>query len=255
MNKTKFILGLDVSTSVIGMSIFKYDGNTPEVVISESLELKNKQINKMKGLEALLAKNLIFQTKLKEYVSLIQLAYNDKLSMVILEEPLFGSNNILTCGVLMKFNGIISSTVYNTIGVVAEYISSYDARAFAFPQLNEITAYNKKGEKRSLKEITKSLKDKKLVLFGGYPFGVAKKDIVFDLVIEKYPNINVLLDKQGEIRKINYDSSDSIACVLGKLNMDKYPEKPKLIKYDIRETEIIYQTQWNNIIYEHKILL
>jgi Holliday junction resolvasome RuvABC endonuclease subunit len=256
MNNPNFILGLDVSTSVIGMSVFKQDNDSLEIIISESLELKNKETNKLKGLEALLIKNNIFEDKLKQYVALINLTYNDKITRVILEEPLFSSNNALTCGILLKFNGIISSTIHKTIGVVAEYISSYDARMFAFPELCAINVFNKKGEKRTVKELTKSLKEGKLPLFGNFAFGISKKDVIFDLIIEQYPNINVLLDKKGEIRKINYDASDSIACVLGKLNMDKCNgEKPKLLSYDIQCDKILYKTKWLNNIYEHIIVI
>ena len=256
MNKIEFILGLDVSTSVIGMSVFKLDNDNLEIIISESLELKTKETNKLKGLESLLIKNNIFEEKLNQYVALIKMTYNNQITRVILEEPLFSSNNALTCGVLLKFNGIISGTVYKTVGVIAEYISSYDARMYAFPILCAVNAFNKKGEKRTLKELQKALKDGNLPLFGNFAFGISKKDVIFDLIIERYPNINVLLDKKGEIRKINYDASDSIACVLGKLNMDKCGgKKPKLKSYDIQSDKITYKTQWMDIIYEHVITL
>ena len=254
MVSAEFILGLDVSTSVIGMSVFKHDNGNLEIIISESLELKNKETKKLKSLEGLLIKSNIFEEKLKQYASLIKMTYNVEITRVILEEPLFSSNNALTCGVLLKFNGIISSTVYRTIGVVAEYISSYDARMYAFPILCAINVFNKKGEKRTVKELKKSLKEGKLPLFGNFAFGISKKDVIFDLIIEQYPNINVLLDKKGEIKKINYDASDSIACVLGKLNMDKCnDEKPKLISYDIKTDKVVYKTQWMENVYEHVI--
>jgi len=252
----EFILGLDVSTSVIGMSIFKRCEDGLDIIISESLELKNKETNKLKGLEALLIKNTIFEKKLEQYVALIKITYNDRITKVVIEEPLFSSNNALTCGVLLKFNGIISATVYKTIGVVADYISSYDARMYAFPILCAVNVYNKKGEKRSKKELQKSLKDGKLPLFGNFAFGISKKDVIFDMIVEQYPNINILLDKKGEIKKSNYDASDSIVCILGKLNMDKCNNvKPKIISYDIQNDKILYKTQWMNNIYEHKIVI
>jgi len=252
-NKVEYILGLDISTSVIGMSLFKHENNVLDIVLSESLELKRKDINKLKGLEALLLKSKIFEDKLIQYNAIIQMTYKSVISRVIIETPLVASNNILTVGVLMRFSGIITSIVYNTLNVVPEEISSYDARCFGFPQLMEVTVYNKKGEKRDIKDIKRDLKNGKITLFGGFPFGIDKKNVIFDLLLERYPNINVLYNKSGELKRENFDSTDSMVCVFARLNVEKCGEKPTLVSHEIFPDRIEYKTQWNNIIYDHTI--
>ena len=255
-NNIEYILGLDISTSVIGMSLFKYENNSLDVILSESLVLNTKETKKYKGLVSLLVKSKIFEDKLMQYETIIQLTYKSNITKVIIEEPLLGSNNINTVGVLMRFSGIITHSVYNKLNIICDEILSYDARMFAFPSLCAVNVFNKKGERRTLKDLKKPLKDGTIPLFGDFPFGVAKKDIIFDLIIEKYPNINVLYDKKGDIKKINYDASDSICCVIGYIQKMKCNgEKPKLISYDIQPEKIQYQVQWMEEIYEHVINL
>ena len=253
--QVEYILGLDISTSVIGMSLFKHENDILDVILSESLELKRKDINKLKGLEALLLKSKMFEEKLKQYNTIAQLTYNSTIDRVVIETPLVASNNVLTVGVLMRFSGIITSVVYNMLNIIPEEISSYDARCFGFPQLMEVTVYNKKGEKRDIKEIKRDLKNGKLTLFGGFPFGVDKKNVIFDLLLERYPNINILYNKVGELKRENFDSTDSMVCVFARINMDKCDEKPKLISQEMYEDRIEYKTQWNDTIYNHVITI
>jgi len=255
-NKIEYLLGLDISTSVIGMSLFKHENDILDVILSESLELNNKETKKLKGLESLLTKSKIFEEKLKQYETIIKMTYDNSITKVVIEQPLFGSNNINTVGTLMRFSGIITHVIYNTLNIICEEISSYDARMYAFPSLCAVNVYNKKGEKRNIKEIKKSLKDGTIPLFGEFPFGVAKKDVIFDMIIEKYPDINVLYDKKGEIKKINYDSSDSICCVIGYIQKIKCnSEKPKLISYEIQPDKVEYKTQWMETVYNHTIII
>jgi hypothetical protein len=47
---------------------------------------------------------------------------------VVIEEPLLQSNNVNTVATLLRFNGMISKSVFDTLGVVPDFISSYDAR-------------------------------------------------------------------------------------------------------------------------------
>jgi hypothetical protein len=54
---------------------------------------------------------------------------------VIIEEPLISSNNSITVSTLLRFNGMISDCIYNVLGIVPDYISSYDARKYSFPDL------------------------------------------------------------------------------------------------------------------------
>jgi Holliday junction resolvasome RuvABC endonuclease subunit len=252
MNKDyKIYLGLDISTTTIGIAVVKHMDGTPntecEVVLLEGLVLKNKELNKMKGIETLFLKNKIFREKLLNIKEIVKQTYQKDIDKIIIEEPLFSSNNIMTVGVLMKFNGIISNTVYEETGLIPKYISSYDSRCFAFPQLLEVHVFNKKNQRRDIKEVRKALKNGNLVLFGGYPFQIDKKTVIQELVGEKFPNIEWLYNKKGELDKSSFDSSDSLACVLGYINKTQHnDEKPIIVDISDNGKEIIYTTSFKN---------
>jgi hypothetical protein len=149
----------------------------------------------------------------------------------------------MTVGVLMKFNGIISNSVYQETGLIPEYISSYDSRSFAFPQLLEIHVFNKKNQRYDIKEIRKSIKKDNLVLFGGYPFQIDKKTVIQELIAEKFPNIEWLYNKKGDLDKSSFDSTDALACLLGYINKVQHnEEKPTIVDVVDNGNEIIYTT-------------
>ena len=205
----KLILGLDVSTSTIGVCLMLVENDERKLLFTSSISPK---INKnKKGIEALFLKKNIFENEfLKKYVD-----YG--IDTVIIEEPLLGSNNIHTVATLLRFNGMISESVYRYLGVVPEFISSYESRKNAFPQLMSIRTFNKKGEKIPEAKLKKS----KPVLFGSFPSDIDKKIIINELVLELYPNMDRIYNKKNEIAKENYDASDAVCCVLGWLNKPK----------------------------------
>jgi len=256
----KIYLGLDISTTTIGIAVIKHvDGNPNtecEIVLLEGLVLKSKELNKIKGIESLFLKNKMFREKLLHIKAIIYQTYQKEIDKVIIEEPLYGSNNILTVGILMKFNGIISNTVYEETGLVPEYISSYDSRSFAFPQLLEVHVFNKKNERRDIKEVRKALKNNNLVLFGGYPFQIDKKTVIHELISEKFPNIEWLYNKKGDLDKSSFDSTDALACLLGYINKTQHNETKPII-VDVVDTgkEIKYTTAFtdNDEKFIHKI--
>ena len=158
INKTSpKVLGLDVSTRTIGVALF-------DIQTKELLELthispipKPKVENKI---EELILKSLIFRKKLEEYVGI-------GVTHVVIEEPLLNSNNVYTVGTLMRFNTLVCKDVYDILGVVPEFISTYNSRKFAFPQLVQ---QNDKG---------------KFVLFGGLNKDTDKKVIIWELVAKR----------------------------------------------------------------------
>ena len=50
---------------------------------------------------------------------------------------------------------MVSRAIYETLNIIPEYISSYDARCYGFPELMAIRTINKKGEAYTEKEIAK----------------------------------------------------------------------------------------------------
>lgn len=188
------VLGLDVSTKTIGWALF-------DMMTEELLELthispvaKLKEENKIKEL---FLKAEIFKQKLVEYKNL-------GITKVIIEEPLLNSNNVYTIQTLLRFNTLISKEIYDTLGVVPEYISTYNSRKFAFPEL--------------VKENDK----KKFVLFGGLPKDIDKKMIIWDLVAKREPQIKWQYTKNQTLKKENFDMSDAYTCCLGYMKQEQF---------------------------------
>jgi hypothetical protein len=44
------------------------------------------------------------------------------ITTVVIEEPLLQSNNVNTVATLLRFNGMISKSVFDTLGVVPDFI-------------------------------------------------------------------------------------------------------------------------------------
>lgn len=215
MNENEIILGLDVSTSCIGYCLFLNDGSDFGKIIKMG-HILPKISNKIKGIESLFLKKKIFNDEfLQQYQEL-------GINKVIIEEPLLSSNNIETVSTLLRFNGMISDCVYNTLGIVPNYISSYEARQYAFPDLMSIRKYNKKGEQYPKTKILKSLSKSEMVLFGAYPFDCDKKTVMWNKVMENYQNIEWIYDKYGDLKKENYDANDALITCLGIKNKEKY---------------------------------
>jgi len=203
------ILGLDVSTKTIGISLFEDNGDGGKLQMLTHITPKVKPKPK-DNIELLIKKAQIFQFEFLEKYSDIDI------SRVIIEEPLVRSNNVNTVATLLRFNGMICRSVYEVLNLVPEFISSYDARKFAFPELMEIRTTNKKGEPYSEKELEK----KQPVLFGGHPFDVDKKQIIWEKVNEREPQIVWVYDRHQRLSKENFDMTDAYACVLGQMRKE-----------------------------------
>lgn len=203
------ILGLDVSTKTIGVSIFEDLGDHGKLQLLTHITPKVKPLPKEK-IELLIKKADIFQYDFLEKYSDIGI------ERVIIEEPLVRSNNVNTVATLLRFNGLICRSVYEVLNIVPEFISSYDARKYGFPELMGIRKKNKKGELYSEKEISK----KSPVLFGGYPYDVDKKTVIWEKVNDREPQIVWFYDKNQKLRKENYDMSDAYTCVMGQLRKE-----------------------------------
>ena len=184
------ILGLDVSTKTIGMALF--DMSSRDLLELTHISPRPKPIpdNKM---EELFTKSATFRKKLEEYKGL-------GIIKCVIEEPLLNSNNAYTIGTLLRYNTLISKEVYDVLGIVPEYVSTYESRKRAFP---ELVQKNEKG---------------KFVLFGGYPKDCDKKQIVWELVAKREPQIQWMYTKNNTLKKENFDMTDSYTVVLSYLN-------------------------------------
>jgi hypothetical protein len=87
-----------------------------------------------------------------------------------------------------------------------------------------IRKYGKDGKQYPYSKINKEIKDCKLVLFGSYPWAIDKKVVMQEKVSEIFPEIKWLYNKNGELKKENYDGVDAYICLLGVINRQKYGE-------------------------------
>lgn len=205
-NKEKeYILGLDISTTTIGVSLFEDIGNKKgKLVILEHIspKIKKKDLNSIEKI--FIKSDLFYDAFMDKY-----LPFN--ITKIIIEEPLLRSNNVNTVATLLRFNGILSKMLYDKFGLIPEYISSYDSRKFAFPELMGKKDVDSKGKKLTAAAFEK----KKETLFGAFPKDIDKKKIIWGLVNELEPNIDWMYSKKGELIKECYDMTDSFCCVLG----------------------------------------
>ncbi len=119
------ILGLDISTKTIGFALFDLTGSKLLELTHFSPKIKPQPEDK---LEELLKKADAFKKHIENYKDM-------GILRVIIEEPLLNSNNIYTVQTLLRYNTMICKIVYDTLGIVPTFISTYNARKFAFPDL------------------------------------------------------------------------------------------------------------------------
>jgi hypothetical protein len=187
------VLGLDVSTKTIGWALFDIQNKELLELTHISPRPKSKENQDNSKIKELLLKAEVFNTKLMEYKNL-------GIVRVIIEEPLLNSNNINTVQTLMRFNSFICKEIYDILGIVPEFISTYNSRKYAFP---ELVQQNDKG---------------KFVLFGGLPKDIDKKMIIWEKVAKLEPQIQWLYTKNNTLKKENFDQTDAYCCVLGFMN-------------------------------------
>ena len=120
------ILGLDVSTKTIGWALF--DMSSRDLLELTHISPRPKIPKDDDKLLELLLKSEVFAEKLKEYKDF-------GIVRVVIEEPLLNSNNIYTIQTLLRFNSFVFKEIYNILGIVPEFISTYNSRKFAFPEL------------------------------------------------------------------------------------------------------------------------
>lgn len=191
IQEESFLLGLDVSTKTIGIALFSNKG---ELMALTHISPKAKPVPESKT-EELLKKADMFGALITKYMKM-------NIKHILIEEPLLKSNNANTAGTLLRFNGMITKIAYDKLGVVPEYISTYEARKNAFPELMQPNASGK------------------IVLFGSFPKDTDKKRVVWEKVSKREPKITWLLDAKGALKKENFDMSDAYTVTLAYAHMN-----------------------------------
>jgi len=187
LKNTPKVLGLDISTKTIGWSLFDIQTQKLLELTHVSPVIKPKPEDKI---EELLAKVDAFEEKLQEYKEI-------GITKVVIEEPLLNSNNVWTVGTLLRYNSMITKSIYDILGIIPSYISTYNSRKFAWP---ELVQDNGKGKR---------------VLFGGLPKDIDKKQLVWQKVSEAEPQIVWLYTRNNTLKKECFDQADAYTCVQG----------------------------------------
>lgn len=247
VRKDRVILGLDVGVSCIGVSLVKYDDG--KVAILKISNVKTKPPKNVKGTESLFIRAKQFKEQF------IEKHRDIGITDVIIEEPSPNMKNNETVSTLLRFNGMLSQSIYESTGIVPIYISSQDARKYAFPDLLSVRKYDKNDEVLPLPKIRESLKNDNLVLFGGFPFSCQKKYILWNKVTEMFPYIQWEYDSKGNLKTENFDASDSLICILGQLNKERFDEdRVHIIDYhedDIKDiVKISYTFEFCGRVFE-----
>lgn len=208
------IVGLDISTTCVGYTVADVlsDGRIQPIVVN-SLRLKAK---KTKDESEDYPTHLF--ARAEEFRLLMEALSKDysPFDMAVIEEPLSNSPvNINTTSMLLRFNGMCSEIVKETTGIVPHYISSYNARKYALPQLMAVRRFDKKGNPYTAKKVAKDDRNCRKVLFGDYPWDVDKKAVVWSELSKMFPTIQWKKNRQGNFDKTNFDASDSLALVVG----------------------------------------
>jgi hypothetical protein len=193
LKNTPKVLGLDISTKTIGWALFDLHSQNLLELTHVSPVIKPKPEDKM---EELMYKVDAFEEKLESYKDL-------GITKVIIEEPLLNSNNVWTVGTLLRYNSMISRSIYNILGIVPKYISTYNSRRYAWP---ELVQENDKGKR---------------VLFGGLPKDIDKKEIIWNKVSDAEPQIVWLYTRNNTLKKECFDQADAYTCVLGYMKKEK----------------------------------
>lgn len=192
LKNTPKILGLDISTKTIGWALFELHTQNLLELTHVSPVIKPKPEDKM---DEMLQKVDAFEEKLKNYKDL-------GITKVVIEEPLLNSNNVWTVGTLLRYNSMISRSIYKVLDIVPNYISTYNSRKYAWPDLVQ---ENDKGKR---------------VLFGGLPKDIDKKEIIWKKVSDKEPQITWLYTRNNTLKKECFDQADAYTCVLGYMNKE-----------------------------------
>jgi len=187
LKDSPMVLGLDISTKTIGWALFDLKTQQLLELTHVSPNIKPKPDDKM---EEMMYKVDAFEDKLKNYVGL-------GIKKIIIEEPLLNSNNVWTVGTLLRYNSMISRSIYKILGITPNYISTYNSRKFAWP---ELVKENNNGKK---------------VLFGGLPKTIDKKEIIWKKVSNSEPQIVWLYTRNNTLKKECFDQADAYTCVLG----------------------------------------
>lgn len=236
----KLIMSCDINVKSIGITILKYDGNDFGDIL-EMTHISPKSHHFKNQIEALCFKKAAFENYIKQEFSGL------KIDRVIFEEPRISSVNDEKISMLLKFNGMLSSSIYEIFKVPVETITSYDARKYAFPELMGVRKYDRDGKPFGYEKIKHDIENNKFVLFGSYDWEVEKKHIIQQKVLDIFPDMKWVCKKDGELKNENFYAVDSYVAAIGYLNKEKYG------KLDMKTENFVEKETDDSIVFEYDV--
>lgn len=180
-NKTTLILGLDISSTAIGVTLM--DKN------SLVLDIFAIELNK-KG--DLIDKSIKFRDEMLKIKDKI----GDIIPLIVVEEPLMGSQNPSTNNVLHQFNGMCRLILYSIFETKPIMVSVSDLRKEFCPEFI-VKKQHRDGSVTETLTFPAHLKDK-------------KKEYIHSKVIKQCFSDNLLqYNKNGKLKDCCMDISDS----------------------------------------------
>jgi len=172
------IIGLDISTTTIGYSLFR---DNLKLIGLSHINLKN-ETDLLKKLDIV-----------KSELNGIKTKYEDDNYYVFIEAPLFTTpKNINTTAMLLAFNGMVTAISYVVFENKPTPVTVYNARKFFCPELVKVT-HKRDG---TIKET---------LSFGSRD----KKHYIWDKVKGLEPQINWVMKRTGKPKDYHYDETDS----------------------------------------------
>lgn len=179
MSNAKFVVGLDVSTKTIGVTLMDVTGK-----LEDMFYISPPKSNKKNG-------EIDIYDKV-EYVEKIFRELNLNIRHIFIEEPLKNGPNINTVILLAKFNGMISQKMKDIYGIAPIHLTVHEARSHFFPEFVQT--------KKVKTEIKETL---------SFPKGVDKKQVVFEKVNSLEPYFEWKRRKDLSLKEENFDMADS----------------------------------------------
>lgn len=185
-------MGIDLSTSCAGFSLFSEDGQLQELTHAVPAH-KFDTLNKMQDLQ--------YKCDiLKEFI--LQKQWNEmNISLIVIEEPMISPATIVSSAILNKFHGMFYSALKQIFddNVKIDYIDEREARLNAMPEVS------KNGKLWG--SVPKTIKGNKISDY--------RKMLIMLLMAQRYPEVAWMLTNNKTINKKNFDQADSIATILG----------------------------------------
>lgn len=188
----KFVWSLDISTTNIGSALWNKNGKLIEL---KHLELKtpkeifpdNRDIYKAN----------VFKNYILDYKERVKKEFDREIDVVVVEEPLGGSNNQNTVSLLFGFNGMCRYNLFSVFNVYPIKISVYDSRKAFCPEL-----VKEKKIKGTIKRVL-SFPDE---------YKKEKKLYIWEKVAKLEPGVEWFYKKNGKLHDKSFDMSDAYAC-------------------------------------------